>query len=82
MFANIRNDVFCILLMTTSTIFAAEPKTQSDPLQQFKKRADKFHSIISLPQFETSTNDVVATVKQTVANGNVALDIIGALKPS
>jgi thimet oligopeptidase len=82
MFANIRNDVFCILLMTTSTIFAAEPKTQSDPLQQFKKRADRFHSIISLPQFETSTNEVIATVKQTIANGNAALDIIGAIKPS
>jgi thimet oligopeptidase len=73
--------LICILFMTTS-IIAAEPKTQTDPLQDFKKRADKFHSIISLPQFETTTNDVSATVKQTIANGNTALDIIGALKPN
>src|ERR1041385_32726 len=76
----LRNYLVCILLMTSSTIFAAEPKSQTDPLQQFKQRADKFHSLISLPQFETTTNDVASTVKQTIANGNAALDIIGALK--
>ena len=78
----LRNLIFPVFLMTTSTISAAEPKSQSDPLQDFKKRADKFHSVISLPQFETTTNDVTATVKQTIAAGNAALDVIGALKPS
>jgi thimet oligopeptidase len=68
--------------MTTTSIVAAEPKTQTDPLHDFKKRADKFHSVISLPQFETTTNDVTSTVKQTIADGNAALDVIGALKPS
>jgi Zn-dependent oligopeptidase len=81
-FHSLRNLLFCILLMTTSSIIAAEPKAQIDPLQEFKKRADKFHSVISLPQFEMTTNDVTATVKQTIANGNAALDTIGALKPS
>jgi thimet oligopeptidase len=71
-----------ILLMTTSTISAAEPKSQTDPLQDFKKRAEKFHSVVSLPQFEIATNDVSSTVKQTIADGNSALDAIGALKPS
>jgi thimet oligopeptidase len=73
---------FWILIMTTPSIIAAEPKTQTDPLQEFKKRAAKFHSVISLPQFETTTNEIIATVKQTIGNGNAALDIIGALKPT
>src|SRR5690348_13251644 len=70
-----------IFFMTTS-IIAAEPKAQTDPLQDFKKRADKFHSVISLPHFETTTNDVNATLKQTITEGNAALDVIGALKES
>src|SRR5215813_12157868 len=74
--------LFCILLMTTSSIIAAESKAQTDPLQDFKKRADKFHSVISLPQFEVTTNDVTSTVKKTISDGNAALDIIGALKPA
>src|ERR1043165_7786758 len=75
----IRNLLFCFIIMTTSVI-VAEPKTQTDPLQAFKKRADKFHSVVSLPQFETTTNDITTTVKQTIASGNAALDLIGALK--
>jgi thimet oligopeptidase len=67
--------------MTTASIIA-QPKAQTDPLQEFKKRADKFHSVISLPQLEMTTNDVASTVKQTIADGNAALDIIGALKPA
>jgi thimet oligopeptidase len=81
MFAKIRNCLFCTLFMTTASIIA-QPKTETDPLQEFKKRADKFHSVISLPQFETTTNDIKSTVKQTIADGNAALDIIGALKPA
>lgn len=82
LFCDVRFLPICILLMTTSTITAAEPKTQTDPLQNFNKRAEKFHSVISLPQFETTTNDVTSTVKQTIAAGNSALDTIGALKAS
>src|SRR4051812_15863960 len=81
MFARIRNSLFWIVLMTTASI-VAQPKIQTDPLQEFKKRADKFRSVISLPQFETTTNDITSTVKQTIADGNAALDIIGALKPA
>src|SRR5262245_18688677 len=79
---DLRTLLFCILLMTTSSITAAEPKAQTDPLQDFKKRAEKFHSVISLPQFEVTTNDVTSTVKKTISDGNAALDIIGALKPA
>ncbi len=81
MFAKIRNYLFCALFMTTASIIA-EPRTQTDPLQDFKKRAEKFHSVISLPQLEMTPDDIKSTVKQTIADGNAALDIIGALKPA
>ncbi len=52
-----------------------------DRLHEFKHRAAKFNSIITLPQFELTTNEVRVSVRQTIATGNAALDRIGALKP-
>lgn len=66
--------------MTAITI-TAPAASQTDVLEQFKSRAAKFKSIISLPQFETTTNEVQASVKQTIATGNAALDKIAALNP-
>ena len=51
-------------------------------LTEFQTRAAKFNSVIALPQFETTTNEVAATVKQTIADGNAALDRIGQLAPA
>jgi thimet oligopeptidase len=68
------------LCMTAITI-TAPAASQTDVLEQFKSRAAKFKSIISLPQFETTTNEVQASVKQTIATGNAALDKIAALNP-
>jgi Zn-dependent oligopeptidase len=50
-------------------------------LDDFKKRAAKFDGQISLPQFETSSNEVFATVRKTIQQGNTALDQIAALDP-
>src|SRR5580765_4272946 len=50
-------------------------------LDDFKKRAGKFDGQISIPQFETSSNEVFATVHKTIQQGNAALDQIGALDP-
>ncbi|MGA2139088.1 MAG: M3 family metallopeptidase [Verrucomicrobiia bacterium] len=52
-----------------------------DSLQEFQKRAAKFHSIITVPTFETTTNEVQASVKQAIVSGNAALDRIGKLGP-
>ena len=41
----------------------------------------KFDAVISVPQFETTSNEVRASVQQTIATANASLDIIGALKP-
>jgi thimet oligopeptidase len=50
-------------------------------LREFKKRAAKFKAVITVPQFETTTNGVRASARQTIAVGNAALDRIGALSP-
>ncbi len=55
--------------------------THMDSLQEFQKRAGRFHSIITVPTFETTTNEVQGSVKQAIVSGNVALDRIGKLGP-
>jgi thimet oligopeptidase len=52
---------------------------QSDALAKFQKSAAKFHSVVTVPVFETTTNAVAATATQTIADGNAALDRIGQL---
>src|SRR5256885_6404616 len=71
---------FFTLCMTASTILAQTAK-QGDLLQDFKNRAAKFNSVVSLPQFEVTTNEVRDSVRQTIATGNASLDKIAALNP-
>jgi thimet oligopeptidase len=51
-------------------------------LAGFQLEADKFNSIISLPDFETTTNAVELSVKTTIAAADAALDTIGRLPPA
>ena len=51
----------------------------ADRLATFQDSAAKFNSVVTLPAFETTTNAVAATVAKTIADGNAALDRIGAL---
>jgi thimet oligopeptidase len=60
---------------------AAEPVGPVDRLKEFRKRAAKFNSVVVLPQFELTTNEVRGAVRQTTAVGNAALDRVAALKP-
>ena len=53
--------------------------TPEDALKKFQDRAAKFHSVVSVPTFETTTNEVQASAKQAIASGNAALDRIGKL---
>src|ERR1700730_3655399 len=52
-----------------------------DPLHDFEARAAKFKSVICLPQFEATTNEIRATLQQTISSGNAALDALAALDP-
>src|SRR5215469_85833 len=75
--------VFVVLLIASVTAMTglAQPVGHFGSLPEFQKRAAKFDSIVSLPQFETSSNDIAASVQKTIANGNAALDRVGALDP-
>ena len=71
--------LLALLVVVSSAM--AQPTNQSDPLKQFRKRAAAFNSVIALPQFETTTNEIRFNLRQTIAVGNAALDRLGALKP-
>jgi thimet oligopeptidase len=67
------------LLLAITTV--AQSHNPSLSLEEFKKRANKYDALISLPKFETATNEVFVTVRNTIQQGNAALDQIGALNP-
>jgi hypothetical protein len=54
------------------------PTCLSLPALRHLQASLKFHSIISLPDFETTTNAIEQYVKTTIASANGALDRIGA----
>ena len=70
---------FAVLFGAGTT--TAQPAGKPDRLREFKKRAAKFNCVITVPQFETSTNGIRVAVQATITVGNAALDRIGALKP-
>ena len=49
---------------------------------RFPTEAARFNSIIRLPDFETTTNAIEASVKRTIADATAALDQIGHLRPA
>jgi thimet oligopeptidase len=72
-----------LVLAVVGTAFSimAQPTNQTDRLHDVRRRAATFNAVITLPQFETTTNELRFTLKQTLAVGNAALDRVGALKP-
>jgi thimet oligopeptidase len=70
-----------LAVVGTASSIMAQPTNQTDRLREFRKRAATFNAVIAVPQFETTTNGLRFTLKQTLAVGNAALDRIGALKP-
>jgi thimet oligopeptidase len=65
---------------TPTTSQAADPQYQS--LADFQRTAERYHSIITVPTFETTTNAIESSVKQTVAKAQAALDQVGRLQPA
>ena len=47
-------------------------------LSEFEARAARFKSAIHLPRFETSSNEIQASLQQTIASGNAALNTLAA----
>ena len=76
-----RNIPFLLLagVLTGCSSVNHQPAVQEDPLKAFQKLAGKFNSVVSVPSFETTTNEVDVLVKQTIVDGNAALDQIGKL---
>lgn len=70
----------------------SQPPVQSHPLvvpsatptgnlEDFTNRAVKFNSVVGLPTFETTTDEVNLTVTNAIADATAALDRIGKLSP-
>ncbi len=70
-----------LAVMSAACSGLAQPTNQSDSLREFKRRAARFNAIITVPQFETTTNAVRFNLRQTIAVANAALNRLGALKP-
>ena len=59
----------------------AEPTPTADRLKEFRERAAAFNAVITLPQFETTPDQIRLNLRETIARGNAALDQLGRLKP-
>jgi thimet oligopeptidase len=73
---------WCILLLAFLAVAGsgADPVGPVERLKEFRKRAAKFDSVVVLPQFELTKNEIRATLRQTIAAANAALDGVAALK--
>jgi thimet oligopeptidase len=74
-----------LLLLAAATLGVAGGWAQPAPakgeaLREFRKRAAKFDSVVSLPQFEISTTEIQSAVRHTISVANAALDRLGALR--
>jgi thimet oligopeptidase len=68
-----------IALITMSLASTACLAVASTNLAEFQKSAGKFNAVVTVPTFETTTNEIAALVQKTIADGNAALDRIGQL---
>lgn len=66
------------LLTRGATIPRPEPIPLGN-LQEFTNRAVKFHSVVELPTFETTTNEVNLAVTNAIKDATAALDRVGHL---
>ncbi len=70
-----------LTVVGTASSIMAQPTNQTDRLREFRRRAAAFNAIITVPQFETTTNGIGFALRRTIEVGNAALDRVGALKP-
>ena len=64
---------FLIIMAATLAACSTVKKNscnRPDTFTEFQNRAAKFHSVVTLPQFETTTNEIAATANTALATGN------------
>jgi Zn-dependent oligopeptidase len=66
------------MISTAFPSAGADAEHPGNTLKDFLGRAAKFNDVITLPEFETRTNQVQTAMKETIGNGNKALDRIAA----
>src|SRR5579859_7159193 len=66
----------CLLLIPAVFSGFAQTMVGGGALQEFEARTAKFKSLIQLPRFEISTNELEASLQQTMTAVNAALDTI------
>ena len=76
---NIISILVMATILTACNGIKSKPITTADKLIEFQARAANFHSVITIPVFETTTNEIQTTANQTIAAGNAALDRVGKL---
>src|SRR5665213_2870639 len=74
----IQNFLICGLAALLSSCTTSPPSDQQ-ALTQFQARAARFHSVVTVPAFETTTHDLAVSVKATMAEAEAALGRIGQL---
>ncbi len=67
--------------MTQRTPAPAQNAIPQGSLAAFEQRAARFQNVVVLPDFETTPEAVKASVDQTIATANAALDVVGRLAP-
>lgn len=70
--------VGCSSVRHTQPLVVVKPTPEGN-LQEFTGRAMKFNSVVALPKFETTANEVTQTVTNAIADATAALDRIGKL---
>ncbi len=70
-----------LCLFTGCQSFQRQTGGTAQTLTDYQKMAARFHSVISFPEFETTTNAIDSSVKKTIATANAALDHLGKLDP-
>ena len=77
--------IWLLILVFSIAGCAGVPRPKPIPtgsLAGFQKKAEKFNEVVTVPTFETTTNEIAATLTNTIAAGNAALDRIGGLAPA
>jgi thimet oligopeptidase len=76
-----QNFSFALMATLFTACTTVQPTGGQSPLAltEFQKRAAQFHSVVTVPTFETTTNEIAATASAAIAAGNAALDRIGKL---
>jgi thimet oligopeptidase len=70
------------VVLTACHSVPQKPAGPTGKLEKLQKRAAKFNSVVTVPTFETTTNEIAATLTNTIAAGNAALDRVGKLTPA